>query len=451
MDKQGLFHLSVLEKKYSAVLSQIEKLLNDKEQREQHIIDLEKQLQQRLRDHESDVVRVNKENDKLLSENLELFQKLNITSQDSDQLVLRLSIELDSISDKYGELYDIHTRDQQIIQNLRSSLEMYEQDLDEKNKSVLHYQMLNSNLEKTKSRAVKDLKSLQRSYTTLNQEATKSTEQMVRHYTKVKSKEEDARNLIEDYRNALKRMKMLQESNDKISSDYASIVQSYKTKDERLHSLRLAKKKLEVRLKDLENCYITLNSELEIYKDKISEYAQIKGNCANHAHVEIDAKLMQSEIKIKVLAGKIEPLLIRNNELEETLQAKDLEIRHLKEVQKMLNETLSMRSPVDDHEDFTQTLTTPRSMTSEQPRSILKNSASTRSFHSCLNPSGHSIPTRPSNQAGYLASRQGKRFHATVSSATMHIGSNISSLECISPLSLNLDKIYTEDSSSEEI
>lgn len=442
MDKKALFHLSVLEKKYSPVLNQIEKLTNDKEQHELHIIDIEKQLQQSLIDHEKDVFRLTEENDKLLTENQKLLQELNISSQDSDQLISRLRSELNSLSDQYAELYEIHTADQQLIQDLKSQLEISQQDLDEKTKSMIHYQILNSNLEKAKNKAVKNLKVFQKSYATLKEETIQHTEQINKHYTKVKSKEEDAKNLIEDYRSALKRMKMLQELNDKISYEYSNIVQSYKTKDERLHSLRLAKKKLENKLKDLENCYITLNSELEIYKDKMSEYAQLKGDCTHSLHVGIDAKLIQSEFKIKVLAGKLEPLLVRNKELEDTLHARDLEIRHLKEVQKILNETLNTRSTVDDNQDFALTLITPRSAASDPPRSILKNSISTRSFHTFLSPASNFTPTHPSNQAAYLASRQGKRFHKALSSASIS-----SSLDLITPLSLNLDKIYKEQPS----
>jgi len=443
MDKHGLFHLSMLEKKYSAVLAQIEKLQDDKQKLELHTIELEKQLQQRLRDHENDVVRASKENDKLLTENLDLFHKLSKTSQNSDETVSRYASELDSVCARYSDLVKIHDRDQRTIQDLQARLECCEQELDSKTNTLNQYLLLNATLEKAKSKAVKDLKALQKSYTRLKNQTSEQNEQMAKHMNKVKNKEEDARNLIEDYRSALKRMKMLQEENSKITADYSAMLYDSKSKEERLNALRTAKKKLEVKLKDLEDCYVKLNCELEIYKDKINEYAKVKGDCNNHAHIEIDAKLMQNEVKTKLLASKIEPLLARNRELEEALHTRDSEIRHLKEVQKMLNDTLSSRSAADDPPEALSTMITPRSEASDQPRSILKSSSS-------LSPRPAISPRTISNQAAFLASRKGKDFIPSLSSLRAR-GSDLSSFERMTPLSLNLDKIYQEESISQEV
>lgn len=431
-------------------------LMREKQEADAKAYLLEDQLKEELRSHEQDLEQARKDIDMLTLENLELketlaFQAVTFSDKELDKQQEVAQV----ISAKYTELLDAHFKENE----RNSAYEVLHSNLKDELKLALDqmHQMRRyiSVLEKTKNKVLTDYQKIKAENKGLKEQAKKQEAEFTKSINKLKKKEEDTRVQLEEHRNLIKRNKVLEEKLQMILKELQKLETEYNDKDERLKTVRAQKNKLETRVKEQELKIQQLSAELKAHKEKIGEFTNTDGTI-QASPVELDAKLTQSEQKLKEIVAKLEPLIIKNKMLENAVFQKDEEIIRLKHVQKTLNNTIILKnreiSQIKQMVNFS-TLRSSRSQdllegtglsdlkyTSIRQLANYTDMLKSRKSRSISPGSDYS----GFNRASLLASRRGKIF-LSQSPSPMKSETPAKNLMNISPVAINLDKVYQNE------
>lgn len=439
-----------------SLMEKVQSLMREKHNAYQRAYILEEQLKEELRSHEEDLEQARKDIDILGLENLELketlaYHAVGFTEKEMDKQQEATEV----ISAKYTELLDAHYKENEknsayevLHTNLKDELNLA---LDQ----MQHMRRYINILEKTKNKVLTDYHKIKTENKTIKELVKKQNEEFTKNLAKLKKKDEDTRVQLEDYRNLIKKNKVLEDKLQLILREIQKLEIEYNDKDERLKTVRAQKNKLENKAKEQELKIQQLTAELKVLKEKIEEFTNTDGTIQT-SPAELDAKLTQTEQMLKEIVVKLEPLMIKNKILEDAVNQKDEEIVRLKHIQKTLNNTLMLKNreiaQIKQMVNFS-TLRSSRShdlLEGSNLSDMKYTSVRHLSNYADLLKSRKSRSISPGsdysgfNRASLLASRRGKIFMSQ-SPSPMKGEIPYKGFMNISPVAINLDKVYQTD------
>jgi chromosome segregation ATPase len=292
--------------------------------------DLETRYREHVLQHEQDLKDSKEDIDYLTQENKDL-RNSNSILKDSCQTT-ELNEKLSSLANLYEKnLATLASQESYINQIESQNLSLSDQvekltqtnlSLDDKKKRLTD----ENNILRNKNKELKETM----------EKVTKEAEKVIFDHVK---REESRKNQQDEYMSVVKKHSTLTKKYQDLLNNYEKLEKELASKNERISSIRNSKSLNDSKLKEEEKKNEELTKKLKSLENSLKFQRKLDLN--ESISLEYEAKLSESERKLEYLAEKLDPLLKRNQQLEKLIEKQNIQISHLKGIQKDLNSTVT--------------------------------------------------------------------------------------------------------------
>lgn len=322
--------LKILTQKCAALQALLASVTVGKQELEVKVRELEGKYTERVLMHEQDLRDLKGDIDYLTQQNKELRTSLGVFKDNEEGKELQEKFKM--LSGLYEKNLSILASHEAYIGQIESQNLSFSDQLEK----VLYN---NARLEEQKKRLTDENMILRQKNKELKEtleRVTKEAEKVIMEHVK---REDSRKNQQDEYMSIVKKHNLLTKKYQDLQANYEKLEKDLASKTERINSVRQSKQIIDNKLKEEEKKTEDLNKRVKSLENSLK--AQRKPDFSDHFGSEYEIKLAESERKLQILAEKIEPLVKRNGQLEKCIEKQNVQISHLKGIQKDLNSTIT--------------------------------------------------------------------------------------------------------------
>ncbi|OMJ72155.1 hypothetical protein SteCoe_29466 [Stentor coeruleus] len=322
-----------LSQKFSNNQAQLALITVSKQELEVKFRELEDKYRAQVLLHEQDLKDTKNDIDLLTEQNKFLRNALEIaTSKAENQNPFEEKLK--SISLLYEKNLEILASHESYISQLESQNTVYSD-------QISKFQQKNGKLEEKKKKLIDEnnfLRNKSREFQESLEKVTKEAEKIISEQMK---REDSRKNQQEEYMSIVRKHSALEKKYKDLTLNFEKLEKELISKNERINSIRSSKTIQENKLKDEERKNEELFKRIKMFESSARYQKKVDTNEYSQIKAEQELKLVESERKLKMLSDKIEPLIKRNSQLEKLIDKQNVQINHLKNIQKDLSTTVT--------------------------------------------------------------------------------------------------------------
>ncbi|OMJ67023.1 hypothetical protein SteCoe_35932 [Stentor coeruleus] len=319
--------------KFSNSQAQLALLTVSKQELEVKFRELEDKYRAQVLLHEQDLKDTKNDIDLLTEQNKSLRNALEIATSKAEDSNPHEE-KLKNLSSLYEKNLGILTSHESYISQLESQNTAYSD-------QISKLQQKNCKLEDKKKRLIDESNFLRNKTRELQESLEKVTKEAEKIISDQMKREDSRKNQQEEYMAIVRKHSLLEKKYKDLALNFEKLEKELVSKNERINSIRSSKTIQENKLKDEERKNDELVKRIKMFESSVRYQRKVDTNEYSQIQAEQELKLAESERKLRLLSDKIEPLIKRNSQLEKLVDKQNVQINHLKNIQKDLSTTVT--------------------------------------------------------------------------------------------------------------